>query len=63
VRAIPPPPPTGQEIAARLGARREAVSRELAQMLRDGMLKRRRGALVLRNPRRLEAAIALALGA
>lgn len=45
--AIISPPPTHQEIANRVSTRREAVARELKQLERDGLLRRRRGALVI----------------
>ncbi|MBP0463481.1 Crp/Fnr family transcriptional regulator [Roseomonas sp. PWR1] len=56
-RAISPPP-VQQIIALRIGARREAVSREIARLLRDGVLERTRGALVIRAPAMLERALA-----
>ncbi|UPY38845.1 Crp/Fnr family transcriptional regulator [Sediminicoccus sp. KRV36] len=56
-RAISPPP-VQQIIASRIGARREAVSREVARLLRDGVLERRSGALVIRAPAVLERALA-----
>lgn len=52
------PPPMQHIIANRIGARREAVSREMARLLREGILLRRRGALVLCRPDVLEAALA-----
>jgi len=52
------PPPVQQIIASRIGGRREAVSREIARLLREGVLKRGRGALVLRQPAILEKALA-----
>ncbi len=55
------PPPTGTELAARIGTRREAVSRELADLARQGLVETRRGALVLRDPEALRAAVAAAL--
>ncbi|MCG8542987.1 MAG: Crp/Fnr family transcriptional regulator [Alphaproteobacteria bacterium] len=45
--AVISPPPMHQEIADRISTRREAVSRELKQLERDGLLRRRRGALVI----------------
>lgn len=44
--AVSPPPPQ-HVLAARIGARREAVSRELAAMRREGLVSVQRGALVL----------------
>jgi CRP/FNR family transcriptional regulator, cyclic AMP receptor protein len=46
-RAIISPPPTQSELAGRISTHREAVSRELAALERDGLLERRRGAFVL----------------
>jgi CRP-like cAMP-binding protein len=46
-QAIISPPPTHSEIAARISGHREAVTRELSVLERDGLLQRRRGALVL----------------
>jgi CRP-like cAMP-binding protein len=45
--AVISPPPIHQEIADRVNTRREAVARELKQLERDGLLTRRRGALVI----------------
>ncbi|WP_158639024.1 hypothetical protein [Elioraea rosea] len=50
-----------QIIALRIGARREAVSREFGRQLRAGMLAPSRSALVIRSPGVLEAAIAAEL--
>jgi CRP/FNR family cyclic AMP-dependent transcriptional regulator len=46
-RAIISPPPTNTEFAARISTHREAVSRELAALERDGLIERRRGAFVV----------------
>ena len=51
------PPPTHEELAARVGARRETVSRELASLIRAGLLRRTRAAFVLHDPAALHAAI------
>jgi CRP-like cAMP-binding protein len=48
-RAITPPP-VQHILASRIGARREPVSREIAQLIRDGLVVRTRGALLLRMP-------------
>lgn len=45
--AVISPPPVHQEIADRVSTRREAVARELKQLERDGLLRRRRGALLI----------------
>jgi CRP-like cAMP-binding protein len=55
------PPPMQQVLAQRIGARREPVSREMARLVREGVLLRRRGALVLRRAAELERALAAAL--
>ncbi|NUB15670.1 cyclic nucleotide-binding domain-containing protein [Azospirillum brasilense] len=47
------PPPPHADLAARVSTRREAVSRELSALERDGLLEKRRGALVLLDTRRL----------
>ena len=57
------PPPVQQVLADRIGARREAVSREIARLIRNGLLARRRGALVLRDAAALEQAVAAGLEA
>ena len=51
------PPPTQEELAARIGTRRETVSRELATLARAGMLARTRGALVLSDPAALQGMV------
>jgi RecB family exonuclease len=43
-RVVSPPPPH-HELAARIGARREVVSRELSEMTREGWLARDRRAI------------------
>ena len=48
--AVISPPPVHQEIADRVDTRREAVARELKQLERDGLVARRRGALVVTDP-------------
>lgn len=52
-RMVISPPPIHADIAARVSARRESVTRELKALERDGLLQRRRGALVLTDPHRL----------
>ena len=51
------PPPTHEELAARIGARRETVSRELSSLTRAGLLRRTRAAFVLDNPAALHAVV------
>lgn len=54
------PPPMQHILASRIGARREPVSREIAQLIRDGLLQRTRGALILRHPATLAGRVASA---
>ena len=56
------PPPYHHVLAARVGCRREQVTRELGAMERDGLLLKSRGALVLPDPDTLRARIAKAMG-
>jgi CRP/FNR family cyclic AMP-dependent transcriptional regulator len=51
------PPPSHSEIAARVSIRREAVAREVAALVRAGLVERRRGALVLTDIARLKKMI------
>jgi CRP/FNR family cyclic AMP-dependent transcriptional regulator len=51
-RVLSPPPPQ-HVLAARIGTRRESVSRELAEMSRAGLLSVGRRAIVLHSPERL----------
>lgn len=49
------PPPTQDELAERVGARRETVSRELSVLTQAGLLRRTRGAFVVDDPVSLQA--------
>jgi CRP/FNR family transcriptional regulator, cyclic AMP receptor protein len=49
------PPPAQHVLAARVGGRREAVSREMAAMIRAGELRRTPAALVIQTPEKLRA--------
>jgi CRP-like cAMP-binding protein len=49
--------PTHAEIAARVSTHREAVSRELKKLEREGHLQRQRGTLVLTDMPRLVSAL------
>jgi len=51
------PPPRQHVLAARIGARREAVSRELADLVRQGTIAKERGAIVIRQPEILRRAL------
>jgi len=44
-------------LAARIGARRETVSRELSVLTRAGLLRRSRAAFVLNEPEALRAKV------
>lgn len=55
------PPPYHHVLAARIGCRREQVTREFTHMSQENLIERTRGALVLRNPRELEARVTQAL--
>ncbi len=60
-RIVVSPPPARRDLAARIGARREAVSRELAALARRGLVEVGRRALVLRDPAALRQAVETAL--
>jgi CRP/FNR family transcriptional regulator, cyclic AMP receptor protein len=55
------PPPLHHVLAARIGCRREQVTRELSAMTHEGLVEKTRGALVLLRPQVLEARLAEAL--
>lgn len=55
-RAISPPP-TQQELAERIGSRREVVSRALSALEKDKLVEKTRGALVLLDPGELNRRI------
>jgi CRP/FNR family transcriptional regulator, cyclic AMP receptor protein len=55
------PPPFHHVLAARIGCRREQVTRELSVMVQEGLLEKTRGALVLSKPQVLETRLAEAL--
>ena len=56
-RAVIVTPPNQSELAARINTRRETVSREINAMERDGLIERRRGAIVINDALRLSAEI------
>lgn len=51
------PPPLEHDLASRIGVRREAVSRSIADLLRRRQIERRPDALVLREPATLQRMI------
>ncbi len=55
------PPPYHHVLAARIGCRREQVTREFTTMSQEGLVERTRGALVLKRPDIFEARIAEAM--
>jgi CRP-like cAMP-binding protein len=59
-RATIPSPPNQSELASRINACRETVSRELNAMERGGLIERRRGAIVIPNAARLASAVGAA---
>jgi CRP-like cAMP-binding protein len=55
------PPPFHHDLAARIGCRREQVTREFTMLTQEGLIERTRGALVLRRPEVLQARVADAM--
>lgn len=55
------PPPFHHIMAARIGCRREQVTREFTMMSQEGLIERTRGALILRQPDVLKARVAEAM--
>ena len=55
------PPPFHHHLAGRIGCRREVVSRELSRLMKDGVIEKSRGGLVLIDVELLEARVAAAL--
>lgn len=53
-QSIVSPPPFQHDLAARIGCRREQVSRELTAMIEEGLAEKIRGGLVLLRPTVLE---------
>lgn len=51
------PPPLQHDLAARIGSRREVVSRELSALKRQGLIEPTRGALVIKAPGELNRRI------
>lgn len=57
------PPPFHHIVAARIGCRREQITREFSMLTQEGLIERTRGALILRQPEVLKARVAEALRA
>ena len=55
------PPPFHHVLAARIGCRREQVTREFTPLAQEKLIARNRGALVLKKPDVLQARVAAAL--
>jgi CRP/FNR family transcriptional regulator, cyclic AMP receptor protein len=55
------PPPYHHVLAARIGCRREQVTREFTVLSQEKLIERTRGALVLKKPQTLESRISEAL--
>ena len=55
------PPPYHHVLAARIGCRREQVTREFTTMERESLIERTRGALVIKRPEVLQARVTAAL--
>ncbi|WP_395666851.1 Crp/Fnr family transcriptional regulator [Methylocella sp.] len=55
------PPPFHHVLAARIGCRREQVTRELSALSQEGVIEKTRGALVLLKPQLLESRLEEAL--
>jgi CRP/FNR family cyclic AMP-dependent transcriptional regulator len=62
-QAIVSPPPFQHDLAARIGCRREQVSRELGAMVEEGLAEKVRGGLVLLRPSILERRVKDAMNA
>lgn len=57
------PPPFHHELAARIGCRREQVTREFSALTQQGIIDKTRGALVILKPETMEQRIAEAMRA
>lgn len=55
------PPPFHHVMAARIGCRREQITRELTTMSSEGLIEKSRGGLVVLKPQTLQARIAQAM--
>ncbi|HRJ68096.1 MAG TPA: Crp/Fnr family transcriptional regulator [Beijerinckiaceae bacterium] len=61
IERIVSPPPFHHVLAGRVGCRREQITRELTNMVGDGLAEKTRGGLVLKNPTVLRERIQSAL--
>lgn len=55
------PPPFHHVLAARIGCRREQVTRELSSLTHEGLVEKTRGGMVIVKPKTLEARLAEAM--
>ena len=53
-QSIISPPPLQQDLAARIGCRREQISREIHAMIEEGLAEKAKGGLVILHPKLLE---------
>jgi CRP-like cAMP-binding protein len=60
-QSIVSPPPVQQDLAARIGCRREQISREIHAMIDDGLAEKAKGGLVILHPKLLESRISASL--
>lgn len=60
-QSIVSPPPIQQDLAARIGCRREQVSREINALIDEGLAEKAKGGLVLLQPSLLEKRISASL--
>ncbi|MBT8447451.1 MAG: helix-turn-helix domain-containing protein, partial [Gammaproteobacteria bacterium] len=56
------PAPTHADIASRVATHREAVTKELSRLTREGILRKEKGTLVITDLPRLQELVAGALG-
>jgi CRP/FNR family cyclic AMP-dependent transcriptional regulator len=56
-QTIVSPPPRQQDLAARIGCRREQVSRELSMMIDEGLAEKTKGGLVLLRPATIQTRV------
>ncbi|WP_414471541.1 Crp/Fnr family transcriptional regulator [Microvirga sp. M2] len=63
VERVITPPPFHHIVAARIGCRREQITREFSMLTQEGLIERTRGALILRQPDVLKARVAEAMRA
>ncbi len=60
-QSIISPPPLQQDLAARIGCRREQISREIHAMIEEGLAEKAKGGLVILHPKLLVSRISASL--